>query len=207
MEAASELSERKVTLCLFNPTHYLAGGKALGLGLALILITAALASTGRVHLDGVLDLHVGNPRVFPFWVFAAEGLLDWLVLGLLLILAGKLLSKSRPRALDILGTQALARWPMLLSVSLGLIPAFQLHALRMIPGMQVDTPAVPGEKLIFLAVLIATMLLIVWMVALMYRAYAVSCNLKGRKAALSFIAALLAAETLSKVVLVKFLLT
>jgi hypothetical protein len=39
--------------------------------------------------------------------------------------------------------------------------------------------------------------MLVWMVALMYRAYSVSCNTKGGKAIGSFIAALIIAEILS----------
>jgi hypothetical protein len=45
------------------------------------------------------------------------------------------------------------------------------------------------------------LLFVVWMVALMYHSFTVSCNLKGGKATLAFIAALLLAEALSKAVL------
>ena len=42
---------------------------------------------------------------------------------------------------------------------------------------------------------------VVWVVVLMYRGYAVSCDLRGSRAILSFIAAVVAAEIVSKVVI------
>jgi hypothetical protein len=46
----------------------------------------------------------------------------------------------------------------------------------------------------------------IWMIALMYNAYTVSCHLKGARAVISFIVALLVAEIVSKVILI-FLLS
>jgi hypothetical protein len=203
MEPDIQKPECKTSTWLFNPFHYLAGEKALLLGLAFILLAGSIASTGKVHLDGVLDFHVGSQQDFPFWLYLAEGLIDWCVLAVFLFFAGKLLSKSRIRALDVLGTQALARWPSLLTVLIGLVPAFQRQSLRMIPGMQVDTPAGQADMIIWIAGLVASILMIIWMVALMYRAYIVSCNLKGAKAVLSFILALLAAEAVSKLIIMR----
>jgi hypothetical protein len=44
-------------------------------------------------------------------------------------------------------------------------------------------------------------LIVCWVVFLMYKAYVVSCNLRGPRAVLSFIVAVIAAEILSKAVL------
>ena len=41
-------------------------------------------------------------------------------------------------------------------------------------------------------------LMIIWMVALMYKAYTVSCNIKGPKAIVTFIVSLIGAEIFSK---------
>ena len=51
---------------------------------------------------------------------------------------------------------------------------------------------------IFAFAMILTVLMAVWMVALMYKAYCVSCNIKGPKAIATFIASLIGAEVLSK---------
>ena len=43
---------------------------------------------------------------------------------------------------------------------------------------------------------------LIWMIYLMYRAFSVSCNLKGGKAVVLFIAALIAAEVISKIAVI-----
>lgn len=191
---------------LFNPFHYLAGGKALGLGLTVILISGLIGWIGNVHLDGVLDWHTGGQVKAPLWFFLAEGLIDWLSLAILLLIAGIILSKSRVRALDVLGTQALARWPMLPAVFLGLIPAVYAFSdylkERLLPG-QGSAGAGVGTIALGVVCTILAILMIIWMVALMYRAYAVSCNLKGARAVVSFIVVLLLAEAVSKIVLAR----
>lgn len=63
-------------------------------------------------------------------------------------------------------------------------------------------PVLPiADTVVFAAAMIVILVMLVWMVAMMYRAYAVSCNLKGAKAIISFIVALLIAEAVSKLAL------
>jgi len=47
--------------------------------------------------------------------------------------------------------------------------------------------------------------LLCWMVALMYKSYSVSCNVRGGKAIGTFIAGLLLAEILSKIAVYRLL--
>jgi predicted nuclease of restriction endonuclease-like RecB superfamily len=54
---------------------------------------------------------------------------------------------------------------------------------------------------IFAIAMFLTILMLIWMVALMYRAYAVSCNIKGPKAIVTFIIGLIGAEMISKVII------
>ncbi|GAI22837.1 unnamed protein product, partial [marine sediment metagenome] len=49
-----------------------------------------------------------------------------------------------------------------------------------------------------LAIIVAIPM-IIWMVVLMYRAYTVSCNIRGPKAIVTFIISLIGAEVLSKI--------
>ena len=51
--------------------------------------------------------------------------MDWLCLGLVLWVGGKIISQSDFRAVDLLGTQALARWPTLFIGLIALPKAFQ----------------------------------------------------------------------------------
>ncbi len=198
-----------VATALFNPSWYLAGGWSLGIGLALILLTGFIASFANGHVDGVLDLHFGRPA--PLWLHLAEGVVDWLVLSLLLYVAGRMLSRSHHlRALDVFGTQAIARFPYLLATAAGLVPAFQktitelmaraqqMHAGETPTPLSFAQPGQDGPYIIFLGITIFNLLMLVWMVALMYRAYAASCNLKGVRAVTSFVIVIIIAEFLAK---------
>jgi hypothetical protein len=189
-----------VWTALFNPSYYLAGAEALALGLALILLTAIIGSFGNTHVNGVIDVNIGRPAAL--WVFFAEGLINWLAVALPLYLAARLLSRSRNlRAVDVFGTQALARAPMLLAMPASLVPGFQrasagLHTSAARPSLTsiADNP----DFAIRIAVLVFAVLMIVWMVTLMYRAYTSACNLKGPRAIASFIVALIVGEIASK---------
>ena len=124
------VEKRPITL-LINPFYYVAGGKALSLGLAGIVLAGLVGALGQTHFDGVLDTHVGA-RV-PVWVFLAEGIVDWLCLGGVLLVLGRVASKTAFRALDVLGTQALARWPAVVLASLMLPSAFDPTMMKALP--------------------------------------------------------------------------
>jgi hypothetical protein len=136
-------------------------------------------------------------------------------LALPLYLAGRLLSRSRGlRALDVFGTQALARAPYLLAALATLLPGYQrtnhtlLQILPQLVMSQNGTSSAmevlaknPADFAVFLAVVLFGLLMLIWMVALMVRAYAFSCNLKGPRAVVSFIVVLLIGEVISKIII------
>lgn len=196
-----------ITTALFNPFHHLAGGLALALGLAILLLTAVVGFFGTAHVDGVLDFHAGRPA--PLSLFLIEGAVAWLALAVPLYVAGRLLSRSRRlRAIDVFGTQALARAPYLLAALFTLLPPVQsmLAKLReavLLGGARppINTVLGSGEFTVFVAMSVLSALLMAWMIVLMYRAYATSCNIEGTRAVVSFVLALVVGEVLSKVAL------
>jgi len=198
----------RLTTWLFNPFYYIAGFAALFVGLSAIAAAGYLGFLGNSHLDGVLDLHTGTAA--PLWVFLSEGLINWLSLSLCLLVAGLIVSKSSFRWIDVLGTQAFARFPMIVSIA-ALLPKANRRVLEALmemiknPGGKLSLS--PSDAAIFAFAMIIVLVMLVWMVALMYRAYVVACNLKGAKAVISFIIALVIAEIISKVgiyILAKF---
>jgi hypothetical protein len=193
-------TQNKSITLLFNPFFYIAGVKALGLGLAAIFLAGLVGSWGHTHFDGVLDTHVGASA--PLWFFLAEGIIDWLCLGVVLWVCGKIISSSAFRAVDLLGTQALARWPAFIISVIALPKAFQRFGRELLEQLkqgkfQVNT----ADAVIFLGIVIAMIPFLCWMVALMYKSFSVSCNVKGGKAIGMFIAGLVVAEILSKLCL------
>jgi hypothetical protein len=187
---------------LFNPFQFIAGSSTLFLGLVIMLASAFLGSLSNAHFDGVLDLHIG--KAAPLWFFTTEVLIDWFCLSIVLLVTGLIVSRSSFRVIDCFGTQALARAPYLLAAVAVLPKGFTRFAEYLASKAMQQTPANTiqnGDVLFFAIGLIVVLLMIIWMVVLMYRAYAVSCNTKGGKAVGSFIAALIVAEILSKIVI------
>ena len=173
----------------FNPFERVAGWPALIIGIVVMALTAVIGKINHVAFDGVLDVHTGASFGFPA-SFVMQAV-DFLSLFLTMWIAGVCFSKSRFRAVDVAGTMALARSPMLLLVVICFLPIAP-HGLYDIPRM-----------IIFGLVSIPVC---IWMIALMYKAYTVSCHLKGNRAVASFIGALLVAEIVSKLVFI-FLLS
>jgi len=193
-------SRGSMRMWLFNPFHRVAGGKALALGIVSLLAAALLGSLGNAHFDGVLDFHQGPSA--PVGLYVCEGLVDWLALSIPLLLTGKLILRSRGRIVDVLGTQALARFPSVLTAGLALLPPHR-RIIQQLTSGQVqnlrDLQAQPPDMIVFAMVVLVIILMTIWMVALMYRAFSVSCNLRGGKAIGVFIGALIAGEVISKV--------
>lgn len=177
-----------MTQALFNPFLRIAGTKALLIGLITLLVTAVIAYYSHCHFDGAIDAHIGT--ITPMWFYPAEALIDWLCLTLLFYISGIIFSQSAIRFIDVAGTMALARWPMIFIALLAFIPVVQPQNIH----------DVNASIIIFgFTLLIFT----IWMIALMYNAYTVSCNIKGSKATISFIATLICAEIISKLIITK----
>ncbi|MYA24226.1 MAG: hypothetical protein F4Z30_16260 [Gemmatimonadetes bacterium] len=177
-------------LWLFNPFHFLAGGQALAWGLACIALTAWLGGIFDFRFTGVMYFQHTAPA--PLWHAIAQGFMVWAIPSALLYIGGRLISRSRVRPIDVFGTQALARAPWLLIALIAVSPPFRSIAAKLLTEPFLDLSAW-GVAFISLVALVL-ILLLVWMVLLMYRAFAVSCNVAGGRAIAVFIAAIAIGE-------------
>jgi len=199
-------SEYKIRNLLFRPFVYLTGESSLLLGLAIIVVTGIICSLGRTHFDGVLDVHTGPD--LKWWVFVLEGIIDWLIVGILLLAGGKIISHEDFSPIDVLGHQALARWPMFFVSIVLLLPGYQRFTAELIRTIsQGQLPLAllmqPSSDLgVFAFAVIVVLVVIVWVVALMYRGFALSCHVQGGRAIGTFIGCLIAGEILSKLAIV-----
>ncbi|MFA5424432.1 MAG: hypothetical protein WC374_11315 [Phycisphaerae bacterium] len=188
---------------LFNPFQKIAGLKSLFIGLDFITVTALIAWLGNVHFDGVLDTHIGREATIGFFII--EGLINWLSLAFVLSVIAFIVARSKWRIVDVFGTQALARWPMMITALVMLPSANRRFMDFMIARFLQNNISVKinyGDAIIFTAAAIVAIVMLVWMIFLMYRAYTVSCNLRGVRAVVSFILGLFLAEVLSKVLII-----
>ena len=201
------MTESKISLrqWLFNPFKFVAGPKALLLGMVIILIVSLLGSFSNTHFDGVLDVHTGLEA--PTWLFFVENLINWLSMVLFLFFSALIVSRSQWRLIDILGTQALSRWPTLITALVMLPNANRRFGEYLISKLCQSGEAATinsTDAVIFFVAVVIALLMIIWMVSLMYKAYSVSCNIKGSKAIVTFIVSLICAEILSKILILQF---
>lgn len=203
----SALDQKSPGSYLFRPFRRVADVTALLLGLGAIALTAGIGSLKGVHFDGVLGVHLG-PRG-PLWLFLGEGLINWLSLAFPLYLAGRLLSVTQFRFIDLIGTQALARWPMVITSLACLAPGFHRFSAKLLEFVQQMTEGTSsgllslksGGGITFVVVSLVTLTCVVWMVALMWHSFSHCCNLRGGKAVGVFVVVLIVAEILSKVLI------
>ena len=174
---------------LFNPFERVAGWQALVIGVVVMALTAVVGHFNHVSFIGSLYVHI--KATFSLSMFFAMQAVDFTALFLTMWLAGVCFSKTRLRAIDVAGTMALARVPMLALVIICFLPI---------------TPASPYEITHLVVFTLICIPFIIWTIALMYNAYAVSCHLKGVRAIVSFIGALIVAEIASKLIFI-FLLS
>ena len=175
---------------LFNPFHFLAGGPALAWGLACIVLTAWIGGAFDYRYTGTLSFQLSTPT--PLWLAITQGLTAWIVPSTLLYLAGRGLSRSRVRLIDVFGTQALARAPGLLVALIVISPPFRDLTASLIAQGASHFSVAQLTALTAIGTVMA--LLLVWIVLLMYRAFSVSCHVAGGWAIAAFIAAIAVGE-------------
>ena len=185
---------------LFRPFDYISDYKALLIGVTAILLAGIINRFGNIHFDGVLDIHIGNKQT-SFLVFISEGFINWLVISFLLFISGLIFSSSSIRFIDVVGTQAMARWPLFISSLTAIIIPHQsvqnyLQFYALGYGPEVDIQ--PYQLIVFGLLVLIMIATIIWMIILMYRAFSIASNLKGNKAIVIFIVTLIVAEAVSK---------
>ena len=175
--------------------------QALAIGLSVIVVSGLVAAAGGVHFDGLLDFHPGYS--VSFWVPVVEGLVNWSVISVLLVLVSLLVAPRTVRLVDIVGTQALARVPLLLA-ALACVPAPVRDGNAEVVAAAAEGRMVTPPP----ASLVAGLFVVacaIWMVWLMWKAFAVSCNQRGARAVVVFVAAVIAGELATKLLLIRML--
>jgi hypothetical protein len=184
---------------LFNPFKFVAGVKALIIGITAMLFTATLAWYGKFHLDGILDAHT-NYNKTAYYLSLVETIIDWFSVVLPLYIFSRIFSDSSVRFIDFAGTQAMARYPIFFVVLIAMFITPDLKNVKpdeLTKGFMNNPALMVQQSIAGLAILI----LGIWTIVLMYNAYSVSANLKGPKAAWSFISSIIIAEVLSKIII------
>lgn len=181
---------------IVNPFVYLGGGRALAWGLVGLLATAAIATWSGQTFRGIVSVGYGD---WPFWKTVTAQLLIWGVFATLLYAAGRLLSGSRIRAIDVYGTNLFARLPFVLLFALASLTGIgsYIESLRELNFAQIET-MVPPVSVLLLA--FAALFVLVWYFVWTYNAYAVATNLRRGRAVVSFIICYVLAEVFTALI-------
>jgi hypothetical protein len=168
----------------YNPFIVIAGLESFFIGLTGLLLTSYLSYFTGTHFTGLLNLSFAKDS--DFWVFLVENVSDWIILSLLLFIGGSILSKSRIRIIDVLGTVLLSRIPLVIAPAFRIIPFFRSFAIYsaamyLIAGIYVIS--------------------LIWCIVLSFNAYKVSCNLKNESLFISFIVIILLSEIITEILL------
>lgn len=186
---------------LFNPFVQIAGSKSLLIGLLFLLLSSTLAAFFNTRFDGILDAHYTKNQ--SFYLSYLDNLINISVITLILYGFGSLFTKGRTRFIDILGTSTLARFPLFI------IPLFNIQNQSGLIGEKIiqsitkpnDIQLTQFEWIYLIISGIASLLLIIWHIVLMFSAYKISTNLKGANLIVSFILGLIIAEIVSKILI------
>ena len=147
---------------LINPFERIAGLEALLWGLAGMGVSTALSYYSGWHYHGLL--HFGPAPNPAWWCYAVEHLAVWLIPAVMFYLGGLLLSRSRIRMVDVLGTVVFAQLPLIVMNLFNMSPAEIMQQPGFIVGMWLSLVA---------------FVFMIWTLVWMFQALKVSCNLKG----------------------------
>jgi hypothetical protein len=190
---------------LFHPFARLTGRQALLPGLGIMLVVAVLGKAAGLETDAVLSLHfMENPALATL---IAQGLINWLLMTACLLTATRLLEVRSVDIAALMGTQALARSPLLLAVIYLSLPPIArpmreltdslLQAMPTQPGQVIADAAHMAEAFILTAYGLPVLACLIWMAWLMLQGFKAVTRLTGPAAVFPFAACLLVAHIAS----------
>jgi hypothetical protein len=177
---------------LLNPFLYIAGGYSLLIGLLIIFCTSVIGYYSNIHFPDILSVKTSPD--YPVLYYILQSIANWMVISTILYLFAIVFSKSKIRLIDIFGTQALARFPYLFAALIGFsnsMDKFSRYILWQLLEQGKPVVMSAGAMTIAIILIIVTLFLTVWMLALMFNAFKVAANIKGSKLIITFIIGLI----------------
>lgn len=187
---------------LFNPFVRIAGWKAFGIGIVILIAATYIGTINGVCFPGVIDVKFTS-GVHPVnaFVYQVIGLLSVMVV---MYLAALVFARGT-RLQDVIGTTTLAHYPYLFIALFGF-----LSNREVVGNIEEAAKTLNMAELVSIfqdnIMLIVSALLIIpfsiWYIVLLYNAFSVSTGLKGGKAIAIYIGILFIAEIISIVSIV-----
>ena len=178
-----------------NPVEYLRPLHATLLAVAVVAASLAVSQLG-VRFDGAFDMH--RVAGVPSWRTALVDQAVAVPLTACILWITSLVVRRQGRVQDFLVAVAVSRLPLVLVA---------LWALVMLPApAELMRQAVSGQVSIRVMIgAVSSLPFTVWKFVWLYRGFAMSAGMRGPRAGISFVVAVVVAEVLSKVALTALL--
>ena len=173
---------------LFNPFHYIAGYRALAFGLISISIYASIGYFSNMHFPGAISIKTAPDLKYSYFILLST--VNWLIISIVFYVSAKITSNTLVRIVDIFGTMALARYPLVFASLIGFSEALERFTnffMEKLKGNEEVASISTADMALTLIFIFLMLLISIWVVTLMYYAYKVSANLKGNRLVASFI--------------------
>lgn len=190
---------------LFKPFEKYSETKLLTFGIPLTIVGLLIGVVFNARFDGVLDVHFFED------VSIITAILDFLIaifcLLLFLFVAAKIVNE-KTRFIDVLSTIIIARVPIYLLSFFNFKNKLGVISQKLIDHLSETKGAFKhlekSEMGLLITASLASVLITIWYISLLYNGYKVSSNAKGTKSTVLFITALLLAEIVSKILIENF---
>lgn len=189
---------------LLNPFEKYSERILIIVGLAFTVIGGYLGFVFNARFDGVIDLHFAE-RVTLYQPILEIGI-NILSTTVLLFIVGKIIN-PKTRIIDIFLTSMIARIPYYIvtffnsnnkayTISQGILNLVKSNKTNMLSSTDI---------FYLLLMSFAIIASLIWFIALLFNGFKTAVNAKETKHILLFIAAIVAAEIISKIVIINFL--
>lgn len=185
----------KIWKILFNPIAYYSEKKLLVFGILSAVIGAILAYATNSRHDSFL--HLSTVSNTEWWYSLVDLVTIMLIVFVFLFVAGKIVN-TKTRAIDILNTILVAYIPFYL-VSLTNINGRMDRAVNELMEILSNSEfIIPTGTMIYLIVTgFISVLILIWVIALLYNGFKTAANAKGVKAIILFVLALILSTVLT----------
>lgn len=185
----------------FNPFQNYSEKILIGFGLIMSLIGCGLATNLNARFDGVLDLHFVEKTYFLNAIIDIT--IDFFILSLFVFFVGKYINR-KTRFIDVLATTLLAKIPFYFLIFFNINNKMFLISKSILSAVTTNefSNIQSNDLLLLVFSGIATFVCLVWSIILLFNGFKTATNSKGSKNVLLFIIAIIAAEVLSKILII-----
>ena len=169
-------------------------------GILAAIIGAFLAYNFNAKFDGALDLHFDNSvNIYQTLTFL---IVDISLLSFSLIIFGKYIN-PKTRIIDIYATVLVAKIPAYLFTFLNINNYSYNLSQKIVKSFLINNTVVIDTIDYFAITIqtIASMILIVWTIVLLYNGFKIATNAKETKDKILFVVAIVIAEIISKIII------